>query len=123
MGSNFLASAREEVKFELTQVGEGQVYDFVPERPSTPCFVISPGAPYLEQGRTFCDFQVRFEVLILSGQATNQTETENLDRLVCEAIDQLETWFIESVEQPAAYEINGATLLGTKVSVTAEKTL
>ena len=123
MGSNFLAAAREEVEFELRRIGEGQVYSFVPERPSTPCFIVSPGAPYVEQGRTFCDFQVRFEVLVLSGQATNQTETENLDRLLCEAIDELDTWFVEGVEQPSAYEINGATLLGTKLFVTAEKTL
>ena len=126
--SNFLRASREEIKLQLRSVllqnrQDIQVYEFIPERPSLPCFVISPSAPYISQGNTFCDFTTRFEVLILADKLTNQEATNLLDQLIVEALDALETWFIEEVEQPSAYEINGGTFLGTKVQLTADKTL
>ena len=126
--SNFLRASREEIKLQLNAVllqnrQDIQVYEFVPERPSLPCFVISPGSPYITQGTAFCDFSTRFEVLILADKLTNQEATNLLDNLIVEALDALETWFIEEVEQPSAYEINGGTFLGTKIQITADKTL
>ena len=124
--SNFLRASREEIKLQLNAVSteqDIQVYEFVPERPSLPCFVISPSSPYVSQGTTFCDFTTRFEVLVLAGQLTNEEATNLLDNLIVEALDALETWFIDEVEQPSAYEINGGTFLGTKIQITADKTL
>ncbi len=121
--SNFLKAARAEVKMELATLGDNQIYEFIPERPSTPCFVLSPGSPYIQQGQAFTDFAVRFDVLVLSGKATNEVETDTLDSLIVDAIDALETWFIEDVETPSQFEINGALYLGTKISITADKTL
>jgi hypothetical protein len=126
--SNFLRASREEIKLQLNAVllqnrQDIQVYEFVPERPSLPCFVISPGSPYITQGTAFCDFSTRFEVLILADKLTNEAATTLLDNLIVEAVDALETWFIEEVEQPSAYEINGGTFLGTKLQITADKTL
>jgi len=128
MVSNFLRASREEIKLQLNSVllqnkQDIQVYEFVPERPALPCFVISPSSPYISQGTTFCDFTTRFEVLILADKLTNQEATNLLDQLIVEALDALETWFIEEVEQPSAYEINGGTFLGTKIQITADKTL
>ena len=122
--SNFLKASREEIKLQLNSVAteaDIQVYDFVPERPALPCFVISPSSPYITQGTAFCDFTTRFEVLVLSGQLTNKEATTLLDQLLVDAIDALETWFIEEVEQPSAFEINGGTFLGTKIQITADK--
>lgn len=124
--SNFLAASRSEIKLQLNSVATDQdiqVYEFVPERPNLPCFVISPSSPYVSQGTAFCDFQTRFEVLILADKLTNEAATTLLDTLIVEAIDALETWFIEEVEQPSAYEINGSTFLGTKLQLTADKSL
>ena len=124
--SNFLKASREEIKLQLNSVAteaDIQVYDFVPERPALPCFVISPSSPYITQGTAFCDFTTRFEVLVLAGQLTNKEATNLLDQLIVDAIDALETWFIEEVEQPSAYEINGGTFLGTKIQLTADKSL
>jgi hypothetical protein len=126
MVSNFLRASREEIKLQLNAVAteaDIQVYEFIPERPSLPCFVISPGSPYISQGTTFCDFSTRFEVLVLADKLTNEAATTLLDQLIVEAVDALETWFIEEVEQPSAYEINGGTFLGTKLNITADKTL
>jgi len=118
MVSNFLRASREEIKLQLNSVllqnkQDIQVYEFIPERPALPCFVIAPSSPYISQGTTFCDFTTRFEVLILADKLTNQEATNLLDKLIVDAIDALETWFIEEVEQPSAYEINGGTFLGT----------
>ena len=100
-----------------------QVYEYVPERPSLPCFIIAPGSPYVTQGTAFCDFQTRFEVLVLAEKATNEISTDLLDQLVVETLDSLDTWFIEEVEQPSQFEINGALLLGTKIQIQADKSL
>ena len=126
MVSNFLKASREEIKLQLNSVAteaDIQVYEFVPERPALPCFVISPSSPYISQGTAFCDFSTRFEVLILADKLTNEAATDLLDQLIVEAIDALETWFIEEVEQPSAFEVNGGTFLGTKIQLTADKSL
>jgi len=100
-----------------------RVYEYIPERPSLPCFIITPGSPYVTQGTAFCDFTTKYEVLVLADNSTNETATDLLDQLVVEALDALETWFIEEVEVPQAYEINGALLLGTKIQISADKSL
>ena len=121
--ANFLKAARQEIRVELTSTGEGQVYEFIPPKPVAPCFVIAPGAPYISQGQAFTDFTCRFEILILSGSATNEAETDNLDRLIVEAIDALDTWFIEEVETPTQFEINGNLYLGAKLQISQDKSL
>jgi hypothetical protein len=124
MVSNFLRASREEIKLQLQAVEQDtRVYEFIPERPSLPCFVIAPSSPYVSQGTSFCDFQTRFEVLILADKLTNERATHLLDELIVETLDALDTWFIEEVEQPSAYEVNGGTFLGTKIQITADKTL
>ena len=128
MVSNFLKASREEIKLQLNSVllqnkQDIKVYEFVPERPSLPCFVIAPGSPYITQGTAFCDFATRFEVMVLADKLTNEAATDLLDQLIIEAVDALETWFIEEVDQPSAFEINGGTFLGTKLQITADKSL
>ena len=123
-----MRASREEIKLQLNSVllqnkQDIKVYEFVPERPNLPCFVISPGSPYVTQGTAFCDFTTRFEVLVLADNLTNERATELLDQLIVEAVDALETWFIEEVEQPSAFEVNGGTFLGTKLQLTADKNL
>jgi len=123
MVSNLLSSARQEISLQLGTIGEGLIYTHIPQRPNPPCFVVSAGSPYLEEGETFCEFRCRFDILILSGHAQNENETDNLDELICSAVDALETWDIEGVEQPSQYEINGAYFLGTKITLSQDKTL
>jgi hypothetical protein len=126
MVSNFLKASRDEIKLQLNSIAtehDIKVYEFIPERPNTPCFILSPGSPYVTQGTAFCDFATRFEVLVLAGKSTNEAATNLLDQLIVESVDALETWFIEEVETPSAFEINGATFLGTKIQITADKSL
>ncbi len=126
--SNFLKASREEIKLQLNSVlminrEDVHIYEHIPARIAAPCFVISPGSPYVEQGNSFCDFAVRYEVLALSGVASNEVETDNLDHFLAEALDALDTWHIESVEQPSQYELNGAAYLGAKINLLADKSL
>lgn len=121
--SNLLSSARQEINLQLGTLGVGLIYTYVPERPQAPCFIVSAGAPYLEDGETFTEMRCRFDILLLAGVATNETETGVLDQLICDAVDALETWDIEGVEQPSQYEINGAYFLGTKITLSQDKTL
>ena len=106
----------------LAGVGE-TTYEFVPSRINAPCFIISAGSPYISQGQTFTDFTLRFEVLALSGVATNEVETDKLDALLTNAIDALDTWFVDEVEQPQQFEINGVAYLGARINISTDKTL
>ena len=118
---NFLRAARDEVKVLLKDAGV--VYEYIPERITPPCFIIAPGSPYVGEGTTFTDFRVRFEVIALSGKATNDQETDAIDSLISDAIDALETWFIDGVETPSQFELNNAAYLGTRINISADKEL
>ena len=122
MSNNFLKSSRQEIKLQLTPLAE-QVYETIPARVNAPCFIVSPGSPYVEEGETFTDFAVRFEVVALAGVATNEVISEELDTLIINALDALDTWGIEGVDTPSQFEINGANYLGTRINVVAEKSL
>lgn len=122
MSNNFLKSSREEIKLLLTPLAE-QVYESIPARVNAPCFIVSPGSPYVEEGETFTDFAVRFEVVALAGVATNEVVSADLDTLIINAIDALDTWGIEGVDTPSSFEVNGANYLGTRINVVAEKSL
>ena len=121
--SNFLKEGRAEISLQLGTIGEGLIYTHIPQRPNPPCFIVSPGSPYVEEGETFTEFRCRFDVLILAGHAQNEGETENLDDLIIKSLDALETWDIEGVEQPSQFEINGSYFLGTKITISQDKNL
>ena len=50
--SNILKDSRAEISLQLGTIGEGLIYTHIPQRPNPPCFVISPGSPYIEEGET-----------------------------------------------------------------------
>ena len=43
--------------------------------------------------------------------------------LIIKSLDALETWDIEGVEQPSQFEINGSYFLGTKITISQDKSL
>jgi len=98
--SNFLKEGRAEISLQLGTIGDGLIYTHIPQRPNPPCFIVSPGSPYVEEG-----------------------ETSNLDDLIIKSLDALETWDIEGVEQPSQFEINGSYFLGTKLTISQDKNL
>jgi hypothetical protein len=120
--ANTLAAARQELRLLLGATGVTTVYGHVPERVAPPVALLEPGAPYMTQGDTFCDFVVRFNIVLLV-RGDNETATAELDDLICSVIDNIETWDVDSVEQPSSFDINNTTYLGTRIAVMADKEL
>jgi hypothetical protein len=125
---NILKASREEIRIQLRQAmmldgSDIMVYDHIPARLTPPSVVIEPGEPYMTQGSTFDMFNVSFQLLLLVGVAQNKNETDALDELICSVVDAVETWYIDNVEPPSAYEINGNQYLGTRIALTADKKL
>lgn len=121
---NTLQQARQSIATAISTDMPGlNVYPFIPGRPNTPCFAVEPGSPYMSEGETFCEFEVRYSCILLSDTATNENATELLDQLICEVIDALDAWVIESVEQPSQFEVNNNYFLGTRIDIRAPKTL
>ena len=120
---NMLATERHNITLALTQAMDVEVHSFIPGRPTPPCIVIEPGGPYLEEGETYCDFNVRHSLILLADNATNETATQLLDQMICECIDALDKWNIESVDQPSQFEINNNVFLGTRIDVVRQTEL
>jgi hypothetical protein len=120
--TNTLKSVRQEIGFQLSAAGV-TTYEWIPPRVVTPAAIVEAGSPYMEQGETFTDFLVRMNIVLLAANATNEVATAELDELICVAIDALDTFDIEQVNQPEAFEINGAQYLGARLNLVTQKDL
>lgn len=120
--TNTLRAVRNEASFLLTAAGV-TTYEFVPPRAVPPAAVIEAGSPYMEQGETFTDFLVRINVVLLASTATNEEATNELDQLLCDAIDALETFDVEAVDQPSTFDMNGNQYLGVRIRLVCNKDL
>ena len=119
---NTLAGCRTELRLLLGAAGVS-VIDHIPERVVPPAALLEPGSPYMEDGETFCELTVRFQLVILAPVAVNEVETNALDQLICDAIDALDTWNVERVDQPQGFEINNAQFLGARIYIRSEREL
>ena len=119
---NTLRQVRDEVALQLAAAGV-TVHEFIPSRVNPPAAVVESGSPYMEQGQTFADFNVRVNVVLLAAAATNEVATDELDQLICDCIDQIDTFDVESVDQPEGLEINGAQYLGVRIRLVTNKDL
>ena len=120
--ANTLRAARDELRLLLGTTGV-RVETVVPGRVTPPVAVIEPGTPYMEQGETFDDFAVRFNVVLFAASADNLESTDQLDQLVCDVIDAVDTWVVEGVDQPSAFDVNGSLFLGTRIALLCDKDL
>ena len=116
-----LKATRQEAALQLAAAGL-TTYAYLPERMSVPAAVITPGSPYVEEGETFTEFTVRLKVTVLV-RGTNETATDELDELLCSALDELETFDIEAVSEPAAYAFSDGQYLGAEVAIRTTKEL
>ena len=117
---NTLKDVRDEISVQLGTAGVS-CYGYVPERVNTPAAIVEAGNPYMEQGETFTDFVVRMNVVLLVGTKTNENATNELDQLICTAVDVLETFDIESVNTPEAFDVNGVQYMGVRVNLMTNK--
>lgn len=117
-----LRAARDELSLLISNTGT-PVFQHIPRAIVPPVVMLEPGTPYIEEGTTFCDFTVRMNAVVLASQSDNEVATDELDTLICDVLDAVDTWTVDSVEQPSPFEINGATYLGARIRFSTDKTL
>ncbi len=113
---NTLAAQRGRLETALA-AGELTVLDHLPERLVPPVAIIAAGSPYLEAGEQFGSWRVRFTVVLVCAQGTNDTATKQLDEIVTAATVALDGWGIERVDQPTMLAHGNAHFLSTTVDV------
>jgi hypothetical protein len=103
----------------LTLQAEGlDVYDYIPERVTPPVVVIRPGSPYLAPSSIGQEFLVNLELVVVSGFATNETSTDDLDDLIEATIKAIpaDAGF-RDVSQPYTLVMNGNDYLATTIGI------
>lgn len=100
------------------------LYTHIPGRMALPGAFVMAGSPYIEQGQTFGERTVRYEVIVCTQQGDNASETSELDELIEAAQAALEAdgWLIELVSQPYGMAFNNAQGLVTSITVTSSVT-
>ena len=76
----------------------------------------------MQQGETFCEFKVGFNILLLVTTAANEVQTESLDQLICDVLDEVQ-FDIESVDQPGQFNVNAAEFYGTRIAISSYQDL
>ena len=120
--ANTLKATRDELAMQLTKAGV-TVIPYIPERIVPPVALIEAGAPYMELGETFCEFKVGLSVMLFAAHATNEEATNQLDQVICDVLDEVDTFMIDVVEQPGNYELPAGQFLGTRIQVHTFKDL
>lgn len=117
-----LEQLRKDTAERLTDAGV-PAWAFVPERITPPGAVVLPDEPYIaDDDATMCGtFRVRLRVCVLAGLAGNELAADKLDGLIVAAVTELDAGGFEAltVHEPAEVELNGATYLGTVISLQA----
>ncbi|QRY40850.1 hypothetical protein JVX92_00715 [Microbacterium hominis] len=99
-------------------------YTHIPGRMDLPGAFVAAGSPYIEQGQTFGERLVRFQIALAVQTGDNLSETEALDRLIENAQAALDEagWVVEEVQQPYMQDFNNAPALITIITVSAFET-
>ena len=115
---NTLAAVRQGLSQRLSSLGIAP-FEYVPERIAPPAAVITPATPYIQEGDTFSQIEVKFDIVLIAGHATNETVTKELDQMIMDVINELDDVAIESVEAPTGFEWNNANYLGSRITIIA----
>lgn len=102
-------------------------YNHLPGSASMPSAIVLAGAPYLEAGETYGSWVIRLEVWLSAAKGSNDSETSQVDELITQAIDAIETynspltdgWVVESVSQPFEFSHGTGTAFTASLTVTA----
>lgn len=113
-----LTEAREDLADGLSGLGF-TVYDHVPGSIVTPCALISTGDPYVEEGDTFNDteMKVNLEIFVITGTSTNATATKALDALITKVIFHTAEWHLDGASAPFVSTVNGSDYLTCRLAL------
>lgn len=102
-------------------------YGQVPDKSQPPMAVIVPSGSWIENGETFGEFTISFDVQIVVDVGTNQAMSIALDTAVedvLSAIAEAPGMYAAEVEQPSAVDIGtGSIYLGSTITVRQNTTL
>lgn len=91
---------------ELLATDDAPAYDHLPKVLNPPATLIEPAEPYLTdsaEGLAFGQFEVAFDVFVLTGRAQNPVQVTTLDtqlEAVIDALDGSDVWELREVGQP-----------------------
>ena len=114
-----IAEARTQL-LEILEDAGLRAYAEVPERAQPPLAVMVPSADWIENGETFGEFVVSFDVEIITATGANTVISKALDETVeaaLVAIYNAPRAYAASVGQPQAVEIGGGVYLGATITV------
>ena len=103
------------------------VHQYVPDRLIPPAAIITPADPYLERRQTdpFGTLTASWEVWLVQGAGSNETETAGLDAAIEANADALTAagFTVERVSEPFMFAVQGANFLTTVLTVATGVTL
>ena len=98
------------------------VYDTPTDQMDTPCYVVTPGDPWIDpngEHSTFSGDEERYEVWAIEKSSLGWAATPSIHAMVHAVRHNLpEGWFFESVGQPTQIDHQGITYLGAPVRLT-----
>lgn len=119
---NRITQVRVDMVNLLKANGFAHVHHYIGEV-ATPPYVMVVPAPtgYVEPAETFGNkYDVRIMVIVVSSKGTNLAAAEEVDQMVADVIDAVDTtddWYITDVAQPGYITLNGSRFLGTGISI------
>lgn len=114
---NEITTAKEQFKAVLIAAGIEAV-EYIPERVIPPIVVINSGSPLLTPESISREYILGLELNLISGTATNEFATEELEDLIEKTINALPAYArFERVEKPYALAMNNAEYLSCNMVV------
>lgn len=121
-----LAALREDVRKSLEDL-DVYTYNHLPGSASMPSAIVLAGAPYLEADQTYGSWVIRLEVWLSAAKGNNDSETHQVDELITQAIDAIESydspltdgWVVEGVSQPFEFTNGTGSAFTAALTVTA----
>lgn len=119
---NRITQARLDMVDLLKTGGFANVLHYIAETRVPPFVMVVPAdTGYVVPAETFGNkYDVRLQIVVVSGQGTNEKAAEEVDQMVVDVIDAVDTtddWYVTDVAQPGYIVLNGSRFLGTGISL------
>jgi hypothetical protein len=86
--TNEITTSKAELQLDLQNAGL-EILDYVPERIVPPIVIITAGSPYLVPETVGNEYRLGLTLTLVSGTATNEQATEDLDALIATTVSAL----------------------------------
>jgi hypothetical protein len=86
--TNEITTSKAELALDLQNAGI-EILDYVPERITPPIVIITAGSPYLVPETISKEYRLGLTLTLVSGTATNEQATEDLDALIAQTLNAL----------------------------------